>query len=157
MSYTWCCVVIILSFLWSNTLLFIEFVVYFSHINVVYMVKYWYIHVIFFVLSVLCSCRIMAGKAFAWRLLGMMPSISKAATVAQSDGWRSDRRTRLDHSCVDILAQQINDLIGRAMFFRFGDQKYRRSRVFLDFDVWTGTRCPTKQCVLQHSKRVLGV
>jgi hypothetical protein len=25
--------------------------------------------------------RTVAGKSFAWRLLGMMPSISKAATV----------------------------------------------------------------------------
>ncbi len=34
---------------------------------------------------------------------------------------------------IDILAEQINDLTGRDVHFRFGDQKYRRSRVFLDF------------------------
>ena len=96
--------------------------------------------------------RTVASKAFAWRLLGMMPSISKAATIVQSDEWRSERRTRLYHSCVDILAQQINDLTGRDIFLRFGDQKYRRSRVFVDFlcmdgdEVSNATMCPTTRC-----------
>ena len=93
-----------------------------------------------------------AFKSFAWRLLGMMPSISKAATVLQTEDWRSDRRTRLYHSCIDILVQQINDLSGRDIHFRFGDHLYRRSRVFLDFlcmdgdEVSSATMCPTTQC-----------
>ncbi len=76
----------------------------------------------------------------------------KAATIAQTDEWLSERRTRLYHSCVDILAQQVNDLTGRDIFFRFGDQKYRRSRVFLDFlcldgdEVSNATMCPTTRC-----------
>ena len=51
------------------------------------------------------------------------------------------RRTRLYHN-----------LAGRDMDFRFGDQMYRRSRVFLDFlcmdgdDVVNATMCPTTQC-----------
>ncbi len=49
----------------------------------------------------------VAGKAYAWHLLGMLPSISKVVTVAQTDEWRSDRRTRLYHSCIDILAQRM--------------------------------------------------
>jgi hypothetical protein len=94
----------------------------------------------------------VASKAFAWRLLGMMPSISKPATIVQTDEWRSERRTRLYHSCVDIVTQQINDLNGRDIFLRFGDQKYRRSRVFLDFlcmdgdEVSHATMCPTTRC-----------
>ena len=96
--------------------------------------------------------RTVAGKSFAWRLLGMMPSISKAATVLQTEDWRSDRRTRLYHSCIDILVQQINDLSGRDFHFLFGDHLYRRSRVFLDFlcmdgdEVSSATMCPTTQC-----------
>ncbi len=99
------------------------------------------------------SDRAVSGKAFAWRLLGMMPSISRAATLAQSDEWRSHWRTRLYHSCIDILAQQINDLIGRDMFFRFGAQMYRCSSVFLDFlcmdgdSVSNAIMCPTTQCM----------
>jgi hypothetical protein len=95
----------------------------------------------------------VASKAFAWRLLGMMQSISKPATIVQTDEWRSERRTRLYyHSCVDIVSQQINDLNGRDIFLRFGDQKYRRSRVFLDFlcmdgdEVSHATMCPTTRC-----------
>ncbi len=56
--------------------------------------------------------RTVAGKSFAWRLLGMMPSLSKAATVLQTDEWRTDRRTHLYHSCIDILAAQINAAAG---------------------------------------------
>ncbi len=39
-----------------------------------------------------------------------MPTISKAATVAQSSEWRAERQTRLYHLCIDILVQQINEL-----------------------------------------------
>ena len=96
--------------------------------------------------------RTVASKAFAWRLLGLMPSISNAATIAQTDDWRSARRTRLYHSCVDKLVQQINDLTECDIFFRFGDQKYRCSRVFLDFwcmdgdEVANATMCPVTRC-----------
>ncbi len=64
----------------------------------------------------------------------------------------ADRRTRLYHSCIDILVQQINELTGRYVFLRFGDQQFRRSRVFLDFlsmdgdEVSHTTMCPTVQC-----------
>ncbi len=71
--------------------------------------------------------RTVSGKAYAWRLLGMMPAISKAATVAQTTEWRAERRTLLYHSCIDILVEQINDLIGRDI-------------------QCTATMCPTTQC-----------
>ncbi len=93
------------------------------------------------------------GKSFAWRLLGMMPSILNAATVLQNDEWRSDRRTYLYHSCIDILWEQINDLTVHDMHFLFGDQKYQDSSVFLDFlcmdgnKVSNATMCPTRQCM----------
>jgi len=51
-----------------------------------------------------------------------------------------------------ILAEQINDLTGRDMYFRYGDQQFRRSHVFLDFlcmdgdEVSSATLCPTTQC-----------
>ncbi len=84
-------------------------------------------------------------------IFGMMSSISKAATILQSDEWRSDRWTGLYHSCIDILAEKINNLTGRDMHFWFGDHKYRRSRVFLDFlcmdgdEVSNAIMCPTTQ------------
>jgi hypothetical protein len=107
---------------------------------------------LFFAVASRNNDRTVAGKSFALGLLGMMPTLSKAATVLQTDEWRTDRRTRLYHSCIDILAAQINDLTGRDMHLRFGDQKYRGSRVFLDFlcmdgdEVSTATMCPTTQC-----------
>ncbi len=52
-----------------------------------------------------------------------------------------------------ILVEQINDLTGRNVFFRFGDQLFRKCRVFLDFlsmdgdEVSHATMCPTVQCL----------
>ena len=72
--------------------------------------------------------------------------------MSQTDEWRSERRSRLYHSCIDILVDQINDLTGRDVILRFGDQQFRRSRVFLDFlsmdgdEVSHATMCPTVQC-----------
>ena len=117
-----------------------------------YVIYFSYRLVVGFTVASRNNDRTVGGKAFAWRLLGMMPSISKAATVSQTDEWRADRRTRLYHSCIDILVEQINDLTGRDVFLRFGDQLFRRSRVFLDFlsmdgdEVSHGTMCLTVQC-----------
>ena len=94
----------------------------------------------------------VSGTAYAWRLLGMMPAVSKAATVAQTSEWRAERRTRLYHSCIDILVAQINDLTGRDIHIRYADKMVRRSSVLMDFlsmdgdEVSTATMCPTTQC-----------
>ena len=72
--------------------------------------------------------------------------------MSQTDEWRAERRTRLNHSCIDILVEQINALTENNIFFRFGDQLYRECRVFLDFlsmdgdEVSHATMCPTVQC-----------
>ncbi len=96
------------------------------------------------------NCTV-SGKAYAWRLLGMMPGISKAATVAQTSERRAERRTRRYLSCIDILVAQINDLTCRDIHIRYADKLVRRSRVFVDFlsmdsdEVSTASMCPTTQ------------
>ena len=109
-------------------------------------------YIVFLTVASRNNDRTVSGKAYAWRLLGMMPAISKAATVAQTSEWRAERRTRLYHSCIDILVEQINDLTGRDIHLRYADKMVRRSRVFMDFlsmdgdEVSTATMCPTTQC-----------
>ncbi len=44
---------------------------------------------------------VVSGKACAWRVLGMMPSLRKSATLAQSDTW-------LHHACISHLVEMIN-------------------------------------------------
>ena len=46
---------------------------------------------------------VVSGKACAWRVLGVMTSLRKSATLAQSDTWRKDRRLRLHHACISHL------------------------------------------------------
>ena len=41
-------------------------------------------YIVFLTVASRNNDRTVSGKAYAWRLLGMMPAISKAATVAQT-------------------------------------------------------------------------
>ncbi len=49
-----------------------------------------------------------AAKACAWRVLGMMPSIRKSATLEQTETWWKDSRLRLHHACIDHVVEMIN-------------------------------------------------
>ena len=51
---------------------------------------------------------VVSGKACAWRVLGMMPSLRKSATLAQTDNWRKDRRLRLHHAGISHIVNMIN-------------------------------------------------
>ena len=51
---------------------------------------------------------VVSGKACAWRVLGMMPSLKKSATLAQTDSWRKDRRLRLHHTGLSHIVNMIN-------------------------------------------------
>ncbi len=112
---------------------------------------------LFFAVSSSNNDSTVSGKAYDWRLLGMMPAISKAASVAQTTEWRAERRIRLYHSCIDILVQQINDLTGRDIHIRYADKLVRRSRVLWTFYPWTEMRCPQQLCVPRRSARAAGV
>ena len=50
----------------------------------------------------------MSGKACAWRVLGMMSSLKKSATLAQTDSWRKGRRLRLHHAGLSHIVNMIN-------------------------------------------------
>jgi hypothetical protein len=49
----------------------------------------------------------VSGKACAWRVLGMIPSLRKSATLDQTDSWRKDRRLRLHHACIAHVAGMV--------------------------------------------------
>ncbi len=57
---------------------------------------------------------VVSGKARAWRVLGMMPSLRKSATLAQSDIWRKERRLRLhpSHACIAHVVDMVNRFCG---------------------------------------------
>ena len=55
---------------------------------------------------------VVSGKARAWRVLGMMPSVRKSATLAQSDTWRKERRLRLHHACIAHVVDMVNRFCG---------------------------------------------
>jgi hypothetical protein len=53
---------------------------------------------------------VVSAKAAAWRVLGMVPSLRKSATLAQTDTWRKDHRLRLHHACIAHVVELVNKL-----------------------------------------------
>ncbi len=51
-------------------------------------------------------------EALAWRVLGMMPSVRKSATLAQSDQLRKEHRLRLHHACFAHVVDMVNRFCG---------------------------------------------
>ncbi len=50
----------------------------------------------------------VSGKACAWRVLGMMPSLRKSTPLAQTDTWQKDCRLRLHHACITHVVEMVN-------------------------------------------------
>ena len=51
---------------------------------------------------------VVSGKAAAWRVLGIMPTLRKSATLEQTDTWRKERRLRLHHAGIAHLVKMLN-------------------------------------------------
>ena len=51
---------------------------------------------------------VVSGKAAAWRVLGIMPTLRKSATLEQTDTWRKERRLRLHHAGIAHLMEMLN-------------------------------------------------
>jgi hypothetical protein len=66
---------------------------------------------------------VVSGKAAAWRVLGMMPSLRKSATLAQSDVWRKDSRLRLHHTCIAHVVDMVNKFGGEDKHLLCADGK----------------------------------
>jgi hypothetical protein len=66
---------------------------------------------------------VVSGKARAWRVLGMMPSVRKSATLAQSDTWRKERRLRLHHACIAHVVDMVNRFCGEDKHILCADGK----------------------------------
>ena len=66
---------------------------------------------------------VVSGKACAWRVLGMMPSLRKSATLAQTDTWRKDRRLRLHHACIAHVVEMVNRFCSEDKYILYADGK----------------------------------
>ena len=66
---------------------------------------------------------VVSGKACAWRVLGMMPSLRKSATLAQTDTWRKDRRLRLHHACIAHVVDMVNRFCSEDKYILYADGK----------------------------------
>jgi hypothetical protein len=51
---------------------------------------------------------IVSAKAAAWLVLGMMPSLRKSTTLAQTDSWLKECRLRLHHAGLAHLVEMMN-------------------------------------------------
>ena len=80
----------------------------------------------------------VSGKTCAWRVLGMMPSLKKSATLAQTDTWRKERRLRLHHAGLSHITAMINKFGSEDMYILCADGKVCTS-IYLDVLVYTQT------------------
>ncbi len=51
---------------------------------------------------------VVSGKAAAWWVLGMMPSLRKRATLDQTDIWWNDSWLRLHHAGIAHIMEMVN-------------------------------------------------
>jgi hypothetical protein len=70
---------------------------------------------------------VVSGKACAWRVLGMIPSVKKSATLQQDDTWRKNRRVRLHHACISKVAETINKFGSEDNYLLCADGQVRTS------------------------------
>jgi hypothetical protein len=81
---------------------------------------------------------VVSGKSSAWRVLGMIPSIRKSATLQQDDTWRKDRRLRLHHACIAKVADMINKFGSEDKYLLCADGQVHTSTYYY-IPVHTGT------------------
>ncbi len=51
---------------------------------------------------------VVSGKAAAWLVLGMMPTLRKRTTLDQTDTWRKDLQLRLHHAGITHVMEMVN-------------------------------------------------
>ena len=80
---------------------------------------------------------VVSGKARAWRVLGMMPSVRKSATLAQTDTWRKERRLRLHHACIAHVVDMVNRFCGEDKHVLCADGQVRTCFIIRTYIVYT--------------------
>ena len=65
----------------------------------------------------------VSGKSMAWRVLGMLPSLKKRATLDQSPEWRAQRRLRLNHACMKHVVDSVNLFCSEDKHIQCADRK----------------------------------
>ena len=70
---------------------------------------------------------VVLGKTAAWRVLGLMPSLRKSATLEQTDTWRKERRLRLHHAGIAHLVEMVNKFASEDKHLLCADGQVRMS------------------------------
>ncbi len=94
----------------------------------------------------------VSGKAAAWRVLGMMPSLRKSATLEQTDTWRKERRLRLHHAGLTHLpvVEMVNKFASEDKHVLCADGQVRMSM----YSVCTSTYMVHTMYVPVHTRYV---
>lgn len=74
---------------------------------------------------------VVSGKTAAWRVLGLMPSLRKSATLEQTDTWRKERRLRLHHAGIAHLVEMVNKFASEDKHLLCADGQVRMSTEFV--------------------------
>lgn len=70
--------------------------------------------------------RTVSNQSYAWRVLGMMPSIDPDAVISacvKDAKWLTQRSARLYHGCIAHVVKGINEFCAQDRYLRFADKK----------------------------------
>lgn len=94
----------------------------------------------------------MSSSPIAYRVLGLLPIISKAANCRKSNSWINERRCKLLHACVREIVKRINQFCSEDHQLKYPDGLTRITRGFLHHLITDGlesalnTLCTTSNC-----------
>ncbi len=70
---------------------------------------------------------LVSGKTAAWRVLGIMPSLRKSATLEQTDMWRKECHLLLHHAGIANLVEMVNKFASEDKHLLCADGQVRMS------------------------------
>ena len=103
--------------------------------------------------------RVMAAKLFAWRVLALLPVITRKQCKVLSEESKSDFRFRMLQLAMNKLMDQLGQLCAKIMYVLCADGRYRKCRFFLQYCIMDGmevmsqTGCGAVGCLQCHVKR----
>ena len=70
-------------------------------------------------------------ESLAWQVLGMLPALKTRPTVGHSNAWRAQRRLRLHHAGMKLVADSVNRFCSEDIHVLCADGQVRYMRYII--------------------------
>jgi hypothetical protein len=86
------------------------------------------------------------SRPYAWRVLGLLPSITSALNECMSGNQKAERRQRALHDSMEHAMAEVSKLCSKRIMMRFADGKYRWAQTFVHFFIMDGAEQAQHAC-----------